>query len=149
MRVQKEWILWLRKDARMKKTLDSARVLLVEDETMIAMNIEALCKEHGAEDVVTIASFNALGPDILEAGRISTAILDIKISDNWTDEFARLLQSRRIPFIFATGYAANHQVFETFNGVAIVEKPYKDSDLIEALAQAIGSSPAGAGQQSD
>ena len=39
--------------------------------------------------------------------------------------------------------------FETFNGVAIVEKPYKDSDLIEALAQAIGSSPAGAGQQSD
>lgn len=109
MRVQKKWILWLRKDARLKKTLDGARVLLVEDETMIAMNIEALCKEHGAEDVVTITSFNALGPDVLETGRISTAILDIRISDNWTDEFARLLQSRRIPFIFATGYAANHQ----------------------------------------
>ncbi|MFC5586438.1 response regulator [Nitratireductor kimnyeongensis] len=115
-------------------------MLLVEDEALIAMSIEELCKEHGAEDVVTVTSFNALNPDILESGRISTAILDIKISDNWTNEFAQLLQSRQIPFIFATGYAANHQVFETFNGVTVVEKPYKDSDLIQALAQAIGSS---------
>ena len=124
----------------MKKTLDGARVLLVEDEALIAMSIEELCKEHGAEDVVTVTSFNALNPDVLETGRISTAILDIKISDNWTNEFAHLLQSRRIPFIFATGYAANHQVFEPINGITIIEKPYKDSDLIQALAQAIGSS---------
>ncbi|WP_295808340.1 response regulator [uncultured Nitratireductor sp.] len=133
----------------MKKTLDGARVLLVEDEALIAMNIEELCKEYGAEDVVTVTTFDALGPEVLDTSRISTAILDIKISDNWTDEFARLLQSRHIPFIFATGYAANHQVFEPFNGVAIVEKPYKDSDLIKALAQAIGSPPAVAGDRAD
>ena len=101
----------------MKKPLEGARVLLVEDEAMIAMSIEELCKEH--------------------------AILDIKLSDNWTDEFARLLQARRIPFIFATGYASSHQVFEAFGGIRIVEKPYRDSDLIDALSQAIVGSSAG------
>lgn len=118
----------------MKKPLSGARVLLVEDEPIIAMNIEQLCREHGAADVMTVASFEALVPDILEAGKISTAILDIRLSDQWTDDFARLLQDRRIPFIFATGYAAGHQVFEPFAGIRIVEKPYNENDLIEALA---------------
>lgn len=118
----------------MKKPLSGARVLLVEDEPIIAMNIEQLCREHGAADVMTVASFEALVPDILEAGKISTAILDIRLSDQWTDDFARLLQDRRIPFIFATGYAAGHQVFEPFAGIRIVEKPYIENDLIEALA---------------
>ncbi|WP_244467862.1 response regulator [Nitratireductor soli] len=118
----------------MKKPLHGARVLLVEDEAMIAMNIEQLCREHGAADVVTIASFEALVPEVLDTGNISTAILDIKLSDQWTDDFARLLQERRIPFIFATGYAAGHQVFEPFAGVRVIEKPYRESDLIDALA---------------
>ncbi|EKF18809.1 response regulator [Nitratireductor pacificus] len=114
--------------------MSGARVLLVEDEPIIAMNIEQLCREHGAADVMTVASFEALVPDILDAGKISTAILDIRLSDQWTDDFARLLQDRRIPFIFATGYAAGHQVFEPFAGIRIVEKPYNENDLIEALA---------------
>lgn len=127
----------------MKKPLEGARVLLVEDEAMIAMSLEELCKEHGATDVFTVGTFDDLGPDVLESRGISTAILDIRLSDNWTDEFARLLQARRIPFIFATGYASSHQVFEAFGGIRIVEKPYKDSDLIDALSQAIVGSNAG------
>ncbi len=121
----------------MVKPLNGACVLLVEDEAMIAMNVEELCREHGAVDVVTIDSFESLQADLLDARKISSAILDIKISEQWTDEFAKLLQTRRIPFIFASGYAANHTVFEPFAGIRVVEKPYRESDLIEALVAAI------------
>ncbi|WP_367717357.1 response regulator [Nitratireductor sp. GISD-1A_MAKvit] len=124
----------------MKKTLDGARVLLVEDEALIAMSIEELCREHGAEDVTTVSTFEELDPQVLETRRISSAILDIRISENWTDAFARLLQSRRIPFVFATGYASNHHIFEGFSDIPVVEKPYKDSDLIEALTRAMTAS---------
>ena len=123
----------------LKKPLHGARVLLVEDEAMIAMNIEQLCREHGAAAVVTIASFDALVPEVLDTSNISAAILDIRLSDHWTDEFARLLQDRRIPFIFATGYAAGHQVFEPFTNIRVIEKPYREGDLMEALVEVLSS----------
>ncbi|MCR4267072.1 response regulator [Nitratireductor sp. ZSWI3] len=125
----------------MNKPLKGARVLLVEDEAMIAMNIEALCREQGAVEVVTVGSFEALEPTILDTHKISSAILDIKVSDRSTEAFARLLQARRIPFIFATGYPSTHHVFEPFPDVRVVEKPYDERDLIEALAQAMALHP--------
>lgn len=132
----------------MTKKLDGARVLLVEDETMIAMNIEQLCREHGAEEVTTVSTFEELDPQVLETRKISSAILDIRISENWTDDFARLLKSRRIPFVFATGYASSHQIFEGFSDITVVEKPYRDIDLIEALETAMTVTTSGSSESS-
>lgn len=119
------------------RLLDAARILLVEDEFLIAMDVEQLCRDHGAETVRIIPNQAELDAFSLVSEEIDAAILDIKISGNWTVEFARMLQRSGIPFIFATGYSEMTSVFEEFPGVRVVGKPYTGTELVEALAAAL------------
>lgn len=120
-----------------KSSLHAARVLLVEDEFLIAMDVEQLCRDHGAKEVRLVADHANLGPELLADGDVDVAILDVKLSGNWTLDFARLLVDREIPFIFATGYSGIDTLFADFPGVPVVGKPYTGIEVVEALANAI------------
>lgn len=120
--------------------LDGLRVLILEDEFLIAMDVEELCREHGAAEVVIVRSFAESGAEPLdEVGLFNAAVLDVSLAGHPTFDFARRLQERSIPFVFATGHADNASLFESFEGVAVVGKPYSGNDLIEALAAAISA----------
>lgn len=117
--------------------LHAARVLLVEDEFLIAMDVEQLCRDHGAEDVRVVANHSELQPELLSDGTVHAAILDVKVQGKWTVDFARLLAERRIPFIFATGYSDVESFFKDFPGVPVVGKPYTGSEVMRALSDAM------------
>lgn len=117
--------------------LNSARILLVEDEFLIAMDVEQLCRESGAADVRVVANRDELGAALLDDFDADAAILDVKISGAWTVDFARLLRDRDIPFIFATGYSDLEALFDDFSGVPVIGKPYTGMEVIEALAAAM------------
>ncbi|MGE0500848.1 MAG: response regulator [Rhizobiaceae bacterium] len=115
--------------------LSRLSVLVLEDEYLIAMDVEHLCLEHGAAHVNIIKDLDAL-----DAGDplppFDLAVLDLMLGDRSTLGFAADLQARGIPFVFATGYGDLDEHASQFPGVAVVAKPYSGIDLVSALANA-------------
>lgn len=128
------------------------QLLLVEEEALIAMDIEQLCHEHGAKVVATISSEAKLTSDAIdevllkhERRPLDAAILDVKVGEGFTSELARRLAERKIPFVFATGYSDAEPFFAEFPDVPVVTKPYVGRELIETLAAAIHRACSGHG----
>jgi CheY-like chemotaxis protein len=120
----------------MENALAGARLLIMEDEFLIAMDIEQVCRDHGAQDCVIVRSLAELGADP-DFG-FDAAVVDMKLGGDSTVDFARQLFAREVPFVFSTGYSDLGDVAGKFPGVAVVTKPYNGSDLVQALASAMG-----------
>lgn len=118
----------------MPTPLSGLRILVLEDEALIALDVEQLCKDHGAGDVV-IAS------NLREAQQASlpydAAIIDIMLDGEPTLDFARGLEAAGVPFVFASGYDQLDEIFNGFPDVTLVSKPYAGADLVEAVAESI------------
>jgi DNA-binding response OmpR family regulator len=111
------------------------RILILEDEYLIAMDVEQLCRDHGAEDTVLIRDLD--GIDETVAGeRFDAAVIDAMLGGCSTLDFARTLKERKVPFVFATGYDDAAERFADFPGVPVVGKPYSGKELIEAIVRA-------------
>lgn len=119
----------------MSKPLKGLRVLILEDEFLIAMDVEQLCRESGAEDVFIVRSLQEL-----EGGEMpdfDVAIVDLMLSGVSTLDFARQIYDRGVPFVFASGYSDLQEITEKFPGVSVVGKPYAGEDLIGAVTAAV------------
>ncbi len=114
--------------------LEGLRILVLEDEFLIAMDIEQLCRDHGAREVEIRSSLDGTGDEGI-AG-FDVAIIDVMLGGASTLDFAKRLQERELPFIFSTGYADNQDIARLFPGVAVVGKPYTGEALISAVAKA-------------
>lgn len=119
--------------------LAGLRLLIVEDEFLIAMDVEQLCRDHGAADAFVVSTAAALAPGAFSRTDFDAAILDVMVEGQPTLGFARGLAEQGIPFIFATGYSDRQEVFSAFPGVRVVGKPYAGDELVEALAAALGT----------
>lgn len=115
--------------------LDGLRILLMEDEALIALDLEQLCRDSGADDVIVIRNLEEASQ--IDADPFHAAILDVMLSGNPTVEFARTLTRQGVPFVFATGYSDREELFSEFPGTPVIGKPYVGSELVEALAGAI------------
>ena len=124
--------------------LSGLRILILEDEYLIAMDIEQLCRDHGAVDVVIASRLSDLD-GAKAAAQFDAAVLDIMIGGESTLAFAGEIKEKGVPFIFASGYTDTQEIFEAFPGVILVGKPYSGADLVEALATACGRAPASSG----
>lgn len=114
--------------------LAGMHVLVMEDEFLIAMDVEELCREHGAADVTIVRRLDELGGRSIEQ-EVNVAILDVMLGGTSTTDFARTLTQHRIPFVFATGYTDFEEHLDA--GVEVVGKPYSAADLIAALERAM------------
>ncbi|WP_292582777.1 MULTISPECIES: response regulator [unclassified Mesorhizobium] len=121
----------------MSPLLDGLRILVLEDEFLIAMDVEQLCRDHGAADVV-------IARDLIEIDRadlttrFDVAIVDLMLSGASTLEFAAELRAARLPFVFASGYSDSDEIKASFPDTTLVPKPYSGKDLVEAVAEACG-----------
>jgi CheY-like chemotaxis protein len=106
--------------------LDGKRVLLVEDEGLIAVMVADMLEDLGAEVVGPAASI-AEGVALAETSGLWAAILDINIRGASVDPVAERLAARGIPFLFATGYGTQPPAWPH---VPVIDKPYS----IERLA---------------
>ena len=116
--------------------LDGLRVLVLEDEFLIAMDVEQICRDAGAPDVILARSLQEA--DSAAPTAFDAAILDLMVDGTSTSAFAGSLQQRGIPFVFASGYSELDDVQASFPGIKLVPKPYSGDDLIGALAAACG-----------
>jgi len=123
--------------------LDGLRILIVEDEFLIAMDVEQVCRDHGAADVVIAKNVDGFATEPFASEPLDLAILDIRLGGGTTLDFAWQLRSRGVPFIFATGYVDEEGLFahtdRDFGNVPVLMKPFTAVELVEALGSAISS----------
>ena len=118
----------------MSSLLDGMRILVLEDEFLIAMDVEQLCRDHGARDVTILRSLDGL--ELGTAAEHDAAIIDVMLGGTSTLDFARKLHDRGVPFVFASGYTDLDEISRTFPGITLVGKPYSGDDLMAAVATA-------------
>jgi DNA-binding response OmpR family regulator len=87
--------------------LRDRRILVVEDEAMIAMMLEDDLVEAGATvlgPVATVAAAIRLIEEAIADGGLHAAVLDLNLGGERAKPVADRLASRGVPFLFATGY---------------------------------------------
>lgn len=110
--------------------LAGKRILLVEDEAMIAAMAEDMLTDLGATVIGPAFTLHAA---LLLAGsqRIDAAVLDVNVGGEHIGPVAEALKARTVPVVFATGYgqgAAN--IAQT---APLIDKPYTQEKLARAL----------------
>ncbi len=120
--------------------LAGMRILVMEDEYLIAMDVEQICRDHGAEDVLIVRNLVEFERDPGAMEEFHAAVIDVMLSGVPTLDFARRLRERGVPFVFATGFSKGEEMFAHFPEVQVVGKPYSAGALIAAMAAAIASS---------
>ena len=111
--------------------LEGKRVLIVEDEPILAMALEDILLDLGCE-VVGPASRIRDALRLAADASIDAAILDINIHGEQSHPVADLLAGRGVPTMFATGYGAAHA--DGYAHVPILAKPYRKHDLARLLS---------------
>jgi CheY-like chemotaxis protein len=89
--------------------LSGRRVLLVEDEAIIALDLAALLTDLGAV-VVGPAHSVANALELLHEGKIDCAVLDVNLDGEPVYPVARALETRRIPFVFVTAHSGESSI---------------------------------------
>lgn len=112
------------------------RVLVVEDEPVVAMCLEDILDGLGCTTVGPAARL-AEGLALAENEALGAAILDINLGGERSTPIAQALRRRGVPFAFASGYGAVPEGFE--NSVPLIEKPYRDADIDAALKAILGA----------
>ncbi|MDG2571032.1 response regulator [Vibrio parahaemolyticus] len=111
------------------------RILLVEDEGMIAMLVEDMLDDLGHE-LIRVAT--RLEDAVAAAGNeaIDLAILDLNLGGVLTYPAADVLAERGIPFIFATGYGSSG-LKDGYTARPTLQKPLDTEALGQAIRQAL------------
>jgi light-regulated signal transduction histidine kinase (bacteriophytochrome) len=110
------------------------RVLLVEDNLLIAMDAEDQLRRLGAREVEVASSVQA-ALQVISRAPPEIALLDMNLGRETSFPVADALTARGIPFVFATGYGEASAFPERFRKVVVVKKPYTQSDIRAALQQ--------------
>ncbi len=112
-------------------------VLLVEDQALIAMDVEELLRTLGAASVRSCPSV-ALALDEIAKAKPDCAVLDLNLSGETSASIADALMDGGVPFIFATGYRDAVNIPERYRNVPVVHKPINAAILREHLSATIG-----------
>lgn len=118
------------------------RILLVEDEAVIAFAVEDMLLDLGCE---VVGPAFRLEDAIAIAAReqLDGAILDVNLNEQRSYAVADELRQRGVPFLFATGYAEGGVQWDD-HPVEVLAKPYRRDQIAGALARLLGQRPAGA-----
>lgn len=108
------------------------RVLVVEDEYLVAMLVEEMLEGLGYEVAQVAATLDSAMTAATHAS-FDVAILDINLNGNASAPIAEILRERQIPFIFATGYGPA-SIDDRFAGTPTLQKPFYEDDLRKTLA---------------
>jgi CheY-like chemotaxis protein len=115
------------------------RILLVEDEALVAMMIEDMLRDLGCT-VVGIAGSVSEGLSFADNAALALdgAVLDVNLGGEKVFPVAERLKIRGVPFIFSTGYGTAGIVAE-FADAPILAKPYGSVALQHMLASSVGA----------
>jgi CheY-like chemotaxis protein len=113
--------------------LAGLRILVVEDEVLVAMMLADMIEELGAVPVGPAHSV-AAGLSLADKAEFDVAILDVNLRGEAVDPVAARLVARGLPFLFASGYGTVPR--PGWPGVEMIDKPYCLESVEGALTRA-------------
>jgi CheY-like chemotaxis protein len=119
------------------------RILIVEDEMLVAMNIEDMLLDLGHE-VAGLAGRLEPALALAREADIDVAMLDVNLAGEQSFPVADALIVRGVPFLFATGYGLKG-IPERYRDRPVLQKPFRAGDLSQALRQAASTLPGATG----
>jgi CheY-like chemotaxis protein len=113
------------------------RILVVEDEMMIAMLIEDMLSDFGCDVVGPAHDIDAALVLATQQSALDAAILDVNLAGKPVFAVADALRDIRVPMIFSTGYG-EAGLRDADHGAPILQKPFTSADLERVLGEAFG-----------
>lgn len=113
--------------------LNGVRVLVVEDDFIISMELEAVLLDAGAE-IAGLCRNVQEALAVADRNDVAVALLDVRLGSETVTPVARRLAEHRIPFVFYTGQVDVDPLLAEWPGCAIVAKPASPSAIVGALA---------------
>ena len=114
--------------------LNGRTVLLVEDEAMLALDIEMALCDAGADvvgPVVRLRDGLALSDDHL--GNVDAAILDVDLRGEDVFPLADKLRRLNVPFLFHTGHGERVELMRRYGEIPVCQKPVRIESLVSEL----------------
>ncbi len=104
------------------------RVLLVEDESLIAMLMEDMLSEFDCEVLASVGQLDE-AIAIARTQRFDMAFIDVNLRGVPAWPLADILRAQGVPFAFVTGYGAAGTI-GPYADVAVLQKPFRSEDLL-------------------
>ena len=108
------------------------RILIVEDEPWIAMNLEEMVAEFVTATVVVKPSVAATKNALQEQEAVDFAFLDVEVTNGKTFEVANMLERKSVPFVFVSG-SPQDQLPSDLRPVPFVSKPFSPAQIERVL----------------
>jgi len=109
-----------------------ARILVVEDEFLVAIQIEAILTGAGWR-VTGSAGTLASAMSLARKSECDAAVLDVNLRGERVDEVAAILSERGIPFLFVSGYGRGNLPAAFRDRVEFLAKPFSDQMLVQTV----------------
>jgi PAS domain S-box-containing protein len=111
-----------------RRTLEGKRILVIEDEPLVSMEIESNLANAGCEIVGPAATLDR-AKSLAETADYDAALVDVNLKGQPVDELATLLTKKNRPFAFVTGYGRD-ALPSGFRGAIILGKPFSADQLL-------------------
>ncbi|SFK00790.1 response regulator [Bradyrhizobium sp. Gha] len=116
---------------------DAPRILVVEDEYLIALELDTELRAAGYRVIGPVPDIDG-ALELLKVERPDAAVLDVNLAGKWITPVAETLRSMSVPFILASGYvAADLQAEPVLRDAINVGKSWRSEFLLTSLRDAL------------
>jgi CheY-like chemotaxis protein len=116
--------------------LEARRVLIAEDEFLLALELEAVLEQQGCVVLGPVSTVEgALA--LIDGQLLDGAVLDVNLRGRRVTPLAVALRQRSVPFVLVTGYAERQLSEPELRGRPRLNKPLDGEDLLRTLAHAL------------
>lgn len=119
-------------------SLRGCRILIVEDDFLVATALAGVIEARGAEVVGPVGKVQQALELISRGERIDAALLDVHLGTEAVYPVADVLQSKGIPMVFTTGYESA-DLPPTLSAVPTLQKPVGAGRVLQVLRAQIDS----------
>lgn len=121
----------------MSQPFAGRRVLVVEDESLVAMLLETILEDMGCVPVGPAATVDEGLRMAVDDEPLDAALLDVNVAGRQVFPIAEALKARGVPFVFSTGYGEGGLPDE-WRGQPTLQKPFTEAAVRDALMKAMG-----------
>jgi DNA-binding response OmpR family regulator len=119
---------------------DQLRILIVEDEPLLAFDVQDGLSQSGFDQTSIVFSVQ-MALNYIEKEKIDAAIVDANLLGMSAEPVGALLAKRGVPFVVVSGYAPG-QLAQSLRGVPFLAKPISMSALVKVLSGLLTSAVA-------